>query len=607
MARASPAIASIRQTVVGRPRSARRLAQHPRRMHGREARGRRCAGCSSGRAAPSTGSRGRGRCRPPSRPGTRRCRVEQVQFLRQPLPARARVRRLRRLVQAVLAAALEAEVLHRVGQVTRVSRGMPSSSQRALEQLPGGAHERTAAQVLLVAGLLADEHDARVARDLRRTPSASPAPIAGTRGSRGRARAAYRRSRRGRAVGCERARACVARGACGARSAIASHARAGVAQQRGEQCGFGQVLPVLLRHLLPHHPQVQPRRIEDVRVVRAPQRFARVVGRRVGARARRRRSQRARRPSARCGTGVRIAQRMPAKRRAKNGATRSTMWCSGSNQATKASSLARHGAEAHEGVHLVQVAAHRLLQSRSARCMSASAASSTAGAARRARGARACGRAARSGAGRGGRARARRARGSRAARRHGRGAARRGGTVPLPAPRTARCASRVVQSSARGATPARSARARRARQASKSHGGSTRAVHACSVAPCGEQVGLPRRRRELRAQRAGSSSAARGWWSSSCTNGSTLRQRHAQAREVGDAQPARAGATRRMRSTLRTPRPGTRSSSSRRRGLRSTGKRSRMAQRPGQLRVDVEVEHRRRASAVRAISSTPKP
>ena len=55
---------------------------------------------------------------------------------------------------------------------------------------------------------------------------------------------------------------------------------------------------------------------------------------------------------------------MAVKRRAKNGAVASTMWCSGSNQATCSGAPRVVGVgdrpEAHEGLHLVHVAPHRL-------------------------------------------------------------------------------------------------------------------------------------------------------------------------------------------------------------------------------------------------------
>ena len=56
---------------------------------------------------------------------------------------------------------------------------------------------------------------------------------------------------------------------------------------------------------------------------------------------------------------MRIVQSSERKRSTKNGAAASRMKCSGSNQATKRSRPSwSHAAEAHEGVHLVQVAPH---------------------------------------------------------------------------------------------------------------------------------------------------------------------------------------------------------------------------------------------------------
>jgi hypothetical protein len=66
-------------------------------------------------------------------------------------------------VHAALAARLPLEVLDRVGDIDDLA---PDARlvERAVQHLAGGADERGAAQVLLVARLLADEHQARVAR-----------------------------------------------------------------------------------------------------------------------------------------------------------------------------------------------------------------------------------------------------------------------------------------------------------------------------------------------------------------------------------------------------------------------------------------------------------
>ena len=67
------------------------------------------------------------------------------------------------VVDSALAAADELEMLDRVGDVGAlpVDAGL---GQRAVEELAGGADERAAGQILLVAGLLADEQDAGVER-----------------------------------------------------------------------------------------------------------------------------------------------------------------------------------------------------------------------------------------------------------------------------------------------------------------------------------------------------------------------------------------------------------------------------------------------------------
>src|SRR5947208_12471059 len=67
---------------------------------------------------------------------------------------------VRALVQTPLAAHLMLEVLHRVGHEDLAARDS-RILERLVENAAGGADERLAAQVFLVAGLLADQHDAR--------------------------------------------------------------------------------------------------------------------------------------------------------------------------------------------------------------------------------------------------------------------------------------------------------------------------------------------------------------------------------------------------------------------------------------------------------------
>jgi hypothetical protein len=66
-------------------------------------------------------------------------------------------------VDAALAALLELEMLDRVGDVDAGAVD-PRVAQRAVERLAGGADERLAGEILLVAGLLADRDHRGVER-----------------------------------------------------------------------------------------------------------------------------------------------------------------------------------------------------------------------------------------------------------------------------------------------------------------------------------------------------------------------------------------------------------------------------------------------------------
>ena len=68
------------------------------------------------------------------------------------------------------------------------------------------------------------------------------------------------------------------------------HAMARGGRERRDQLGFGQVLPVLLRHLPLHRRELQTRGIEDVRVVAAPEVLEHVAVGRVASDGRRARS-----------------------------------------------------------------------------------------------------------------------------------------------------------------------------------------------------------------------------------------------------------------------------------------------------------------------------
>ena len=276
------------------------------------------------------------------------------------------------------------------------------------------------------------------------------------------------------------------------------------------------------------------------------------------------------------------------------------MWCSGSNQATNRSpSLGRPAAEAHEGLHLVDVAPHRLRHARRARCTSGSEAIVEQVRARRARGARAAGRAARS------------ARGSRwqitllgQVAEGGRHAIER-----LSAPggsrryRTARARPRSRQSTSSGAAPAAM---QPPRAASRNCSKIRRAGRcAASCIDSGEQGELLAAGAAARAGRAGPRSGVSAGGRQRRRTARSFAARRASRRKIVEPQrhgaAAAAGCAR--RSAL--PSPGTRSSSSAVRPVDVDREPRAVAQRPGELRIDLQVEHAAVGSAT--ISSAAKP
>lgn len=66
-------------------------------------------------------------------------------------------------MQASFATLHKLKVLHDIGQINFFSRQL-HFGERGIEQLPGRADERLTGQVLRIARLFADEHDARVCR-----------------------------------------------------------------------------------------------------------------------------------------------------------------------------------------------------------------------------------------------------------------------------------------------------------------------------------------------------------------------------------------------------------------------------------------------------------
>ena len=272
-----------------------------------------------------------------------------------------------------------------------------------------------------------------------------------------------------------------------------------------------------------------------------------------------------------------VAVRGSGRRRSRRSASR--MKCSGSNQATKRSAPSvLDAAEADEGVHLVQVAADRLrhaleaVDERVGRRSSSSCALAVRQAPDEAR------RAARSARDRGGRRRA----GSGRAAARGSDERRRG--VAADGARRATASPSVVQATSSGGTPAATSCADGLAEAVEVGAGGEDDPRSC------EQRELLGRPNEARCgDRAGRGPGA-------VVGGDEEGQRARRALAVRRARSARRSvrvAARRGSAGRRalTPRPGTRSSSSRGARLTSTGNRSRWLQRPGELGVGVEVEH----------------
>ena len=192
-----------------------------------------------------------------------------------PRPAGRDLPRRRLLVDPPAAAGLELEVLHGVRDVGL--RAVDADLfEDFVEQLPGGADERLAGLVLAVARLLADEDDAGVPRafpeDRLRRVLVEVAALAEL-GGRGQLLqfVAGRDEVRGRDL----------RALGGLDHGV--HSFGGVPQQAGDQFRLRQRRPVLDRHLRPHGVQLDPRGVEDVRVVGLPEPLQLVAGRRLAA------------------------------------------------------------------------------------------------------------------------------------------------------------------------------------------------------------------------------------------------------------------------------------------------------------------------------------
>ena len=187
------------------------------------------------------------------------------------------------LVDAALAAHLVFEVLDGVGDVGRVA-AEACLFQRAGEHLPGWTHERLAREVLLVAGLLAHDHQIGVLRPDACNPLCRAFPqiaaAAGLhlfpqRGDVGRGQVLVRDVRLvGRLLGEDVG---VVIEAVHERSLLV----ACPLYQLRNQCGLGQVVPIFDRHFGLHGCDLQARRVEDVGVIGRPRGLHRVLARHV--------------------------------------------------------------------------------------------------------------------------------------------------------------------------------------------------------------------------------------------------------------------------------------------------------------------------------------
>src|SRR4029078_1529281 len=87
--------------------------------------------------------------------------LQQLELGEEPGLADLHLAAIGALMESLLADLLELEVLDRVGQPDVLARE-PDRRERAVEHATGGTDERMTGEVFAIAGLLADEHDARV-------------------------------------------------------------------------------------------------------------------------------------------------------------------------------------------------------------------------------------------------------------------------------------------------------------------------------------------------------------------------------------------------------------------------------------------------------------
>ncbi len=268
---------------------------------------------------------------------------------------------LRALMQAHLASPLVMEVLHRVGQVQGAAFDA-QLLQRTVQQLARRPGEGATTQVLDITGLFAHQHDACIGRTFaehglgRRFPQRALPADGGLLAQR--LQAAIVRS----GIGCIVRPGGNTSLRCLCRSIMhLLHATRCVAYKPRQQLCFGKMFPVTGGHFLLHHPRVEPGRIEDAGVIGLPQRLTGIFGGGIVAVAAIAEGE---------GTAIpadtaRGCQDRPAHTGKTAGEKRRDAVDDvviGFEPGDERVGLAGHLPEAHEGLHLVRVAAHRLRQ-----------------------------------------------------------------------------------------------------------------------------------------------------------------------------------------------------------------------------------------------------
>ncbi len=211
---------------------------------------------------------------------------DQREFAFEPRRAGANFADIRLLVQAALAARLEFEVLHRIGDVgaAAVEAGF---RQRAIEKLARRPDERAAGEIFLVARLFADEQNRRGARPFaenglrRRRPERAGAAFERValqlREVVGGFGAFFRSGGVGVLGAAPHGGLCRSFGDHLLRSLLCA------GEKRRDQLRLWEIVPEALRHLRPHGLRLRPRGIEDAGVVTQPHALEFVFSGRIGA------------------------------------------------------------------------------------------------------------------------------------------------------------------------------------------------------------------------------------------------------------------------------------------------------------------------------------